>query len=312
MSHLDAQLVRLYDTVFDRAPDPEGRAFWNSSLDQGYSFTVLAEHFMRAPEFAATYGQPTNRQFVVSLYENILDRPGDAEGVAFWTAALDQGRAQRAETVIGFSESPEHLVQMARAAALAADTTTLPETRPGPYPANPAEPKVQYARADGDVLVGGEGFDQLNVLGFSGVTLWGQGGDDHVFGWGGDDTLHGGAGNDTLVGHDGNDRLYGGPGDDALIGGEGNDVMTGGEGRDIFVFGARPGSHQADTIVDFGRGDSVRFTGDAPVGPYAVSTGPSNALVFDLNMAREREHTIYFEGLTVADAGWVRETFIFG
>ena len=108
MSHLDAQLVRLYDTVFDRAPDPEGRAFWNSSLDQGYSFTVLAEHFMRAPEFAATYGQPTNRQFVVSLYENILDRPGDAEGVAFWTAALDQGRAQRAETVNGTGNS-EHV-----------------------------------------------------------------------------------------------------------------------------------------------------------------------------------------------------------
>ena len=48
-----------------------------------------------------------------SLYENILDRPGEEAGIAFWTAALDEGRAQRAETVIGFSESPEHIVQMA-------------------------------------------------------------------------------------------------------------------------------------------------------------------------------------------------------
>ena len=118
MAHLDAQLVRLYDTVFDRAPDPEGRAFWNDSLDQGYPLTVLAEQFMRAPEFAATYGQPTNRRFVESLYENILDRPGDAEGVAFWTAALDSGRARRAETVIGFSESPEHVALVTADAVL--------------------------------------------------------------------------------------------------------------------------------------------------------------------------------------------------
>ena len=116
MSHLDAHLVRLYDCVFDRQPDPEGRAFWNNSLDQGYSLTVLADHFMRAPEFAATYGQPTNRQFVESLYSNILDRPGEEGGIAFWTAALDEGRAQRAETVVGFSESQEHVVQMERAA----------------------------------------------------------------------------------------------------------------------------------------------------------------------------------------------------
>jgi hypothetical protein len=180
VSHLDEQIVRLYDTVFDRAPDPEGLAFWNRVADAGQGLEYMAQRFMVAPEFAIVYGQPDNPGFVRSMYENILDRAGEAEGVAFWTRALDEGRADRAAIVVQFSESPEHIAQMAAQYSAVPSITIISG---GP---------------DADLLVGTAGADRL-------------------IGRAGNDTLEGGAGNDTLEGGDGNDRMVGGPGNDTFV-----------------------------------------------------------------------------------------------
>jgi hypothetical protein len=55
--------------VFDRAPDIEGLRFWNDGADRGLTLGTMADLFMTAPEFAATYGQPDNRTFVQAMYE---------------------------------------------------------------------------------------------------------------------------------------------------------------------------------------------------------------------------------------------------
>lgn len=103
-----AQATRLYDTVFDRPADREGLDFWTSTLRQGYSLDAIADLFMTAPEFRELYGTPVNDFFVDRLYRNVLDRGGEREGQAFWTAALDEGRADRSDIVVAFSESAEH------------------------------------------------------------------------------------------------------------------------------------------------------------------------------------------------------------
>ncbi|MHA7774583.1 VWA domain-containing protein [Roseibium sp. M-1] len=80
------------------------------------------------------------------------------------------------------------------------------------------------AQASGDdVLIGGEGSDELR----------GGGGADTLIGDAGNDRLLGGTGTDTLIGGEGNDRLEGGGGVDILNGGEGEDVIDGGGGMDI-------------------------------------------------------------------------------
>jgi hypothetical protein len=296
VTHLNEQLVRLYDTVFDRAPDPEGQAFWNNSLDHGYSFTVLADHFMRAPEFAATYGQPTNHAFVESLYQNILDRPGEADGIAFWTAALDDGRAQRAETVVGFSESQEHIVHMAaptavsqnpapsEAAAPAPAVATSPEVSPvapAPVPSPAAEP-VPVAPAPVPTpaalppdtttlpethpgpytLEQPTGLLTKDVWTYhEGETLVGGEGRDKMYGWNTQNvTMWGQGGDDVLLGGPGNDILHGGEGNDTLNGGAGDDRLFGGPGADVFVFNAPDFGH--DYVGDFQLGvDLLDFRG---------------------------------------------------
>ena len=46
--------------------------------------------------------------FVEQLYRNVLDRPGEAGGVAYWTGLLEDGLASRAIVLAGFAESAEN------------------------------------------------------------------------------------------------------------------------------------------------------------------------------------------------------------
>jgi glucose/arabinose dehydrogenase len=71
---------------------------------------------------------------------------------------------------------------------------------------------------------------------------------DDLNGQAGNDMLFGGSGDDTLRGGPGDDQLYGGNGSDVLMGDAGRDMMAGGPGNDRFVI--VPGSG-AETIADF-------------------------------------------------------------
>ena len=42
------------------------------------------------------------------LYQNVLDRPGEAGGRDYWVGILDSGAATRADVLVAFSESTEN------------------------------------------------------------------------------------------------------------------------------------------------------------------------------------------------------------
>jgi serralysin len=131
----------------------------------------------------------------------------------------------------------------------------------------------------GDTMIGGAGFDAVEITGAGSVTLgrfeatassieaWhgngagviGTKGAD-IFDFGGllDVTrlsfVDGGDGNDTLIGSRAADDLRGGLGSDTLSGGAGDDILTGGKGNDRFIFDAGFGH---DTITDFEGGSKV-------------------------------------------------------
>ncbi len=108
-----AQVTRLYDTAFDRQPDDAGLVFWTNALRTGVAeLDDLAELFVASPEFRNRYGDLGNGEFVALLYRNVLDREADPEGLAFWTAEVQSGRADRDDVVLAFSESPEHVAKV--------------------------------------------------------------------------------------------------------------------------------------------------------------------------------------------------------
>lgn len=103
------QAFRLYQAAFDRAPDAFGLGFWISRLDLGVSLATVAGGFTSSSEFTDMFGGQGTASVVAKLYANILKRPGDTDGVAFWSGVLDRHEATIADVLAGFSESPENI-----------------------------------------------------------------------------------------------------------------------------------------------------------------------------------------------------------
>jgi hypothetical protein len=111
-----AQVFRIYQATLGRAPDDVGFANWTARLYEGErSLASVVEGFVGSPEFQARYGDLDDRAFVELLYQNVLDRGADAQGLARWTGDLAAG-ARRSDVVMGFSESPEFVAGTAAAA----------------------------------------------------------------------------------------------------------------------------------------------------------------------------------------------------
>ena len=103
---------RLYQAAFDRIPDGDGVKYWVDKLDGGLSFADAAAGFVSSAEFAQTYGNLTNADFVDQIYENVLGRAAEAAGTAYWNDYLTSGHS-RADVLIGFSESAENVALVA-------------------------------------------------------------------------------------------------------------------------------------------------------------------------------------------------------
>ena len=103
------QAFRLYGAAFDRVPDDKGLGFWIDALDKGSPLLKIAEGFVTSDEFRSLYGDnPSNLDIIQQLYQNILDRTGEAAGVDYWVNELNRG-ADLASVLVGFSESQENI-----------------------------------------------------------------------------------------------------------------------------------------------------------------------------------------------------------
>lgn len=108
------QLYRLYQSVFNRKPDPVGLGFYTFVLDNGSaSYGAVADSFIKSKEFTDSYGALSDRDFVTRLYANVLGRAPDAAGLTWHVGHLDGtnpdgARLTRAEVLATFSESEEN------------------------------------------------------------------------------------------------------------------------------------------------------------------------------------------------------------
>lgn len=103
---------RMYEAALNREPDDQGLASWINFLDHGGAPIDMASLFIASPEFNGLYGSLSNEAFVDQLYINVLDREGEPEGVFVWTNALNSGLS-RSQVLLGFSESPENVANVA-------------------------------------------------------------------------------------------------------------------------------------------------------------------------------------------------------
>ncbi len=102
-------VARLYFAYFDRTPDIGGYDFWVERLAAGAAdLEAVSQDFAASPEFNETYGSLSNAEFVVLVYNNVLQRRPDGNGYAFWLQQLNEGMA-RGRLMTLFSESAEYI-----------------------------------------------------------------------------------------------------------------------------------------------------------------------------------------------------------
>lgn len=105
---IDFQVYRIYESVFDRAPDAAGFRLYTDGLRNGtIDLEGIATDFVASAEFLATYGNLTNTEFVELLYTNVLPGNTDQAGRDSYIASLDSNALTRTQMIIELSESFE-------------------------------------------------------------------------------------------------------------------------------------------------------------------------------------------------------------
>ena len=82
------KMLALYIAYYDRAPDAAGLQYWLNQAQAGASLNDISAGFASHPRFAQEYGGLSNDQIAAKLYINLLHRPGDSTGLAYWSNEL--------------------------------------------------------------------------------------------------------------------------------------------------------------------------------------------------------------------------------
>ena len=92
-----SSLVELYIASFNRAPDAMGLNYWGSQLASGaMSLNQIAKSFFVQPETIALYSSsPSTAFFVSKVYNNVLSRSPDQDGLNYWVEAIEGGRISK-------------------------------------------------------------------------------------------------------------------------------------------------------------------------------------------------------------------------
>lgn len=104
-------LQELYVAFFNRVPDADGLEFWITRLQAGESINSISESFYAAGVAAGAvtgYSDAmSSADFVNLVYRNVLGRSegADAEGLQYWSGALDDGRESRGSLVKAILDS---------------------------------------------------------------------------------------------------------------------------------------------------------------------------------------------------------------
>lgn len=172
------QVFRLYDTCFNRAPDTGGFWWWIDARYGNTQLKTMVSQFMNSIEFTNTYGQInnlSNAQFVELLYNNALNRPSEPAGAAYWIQVLASGQMTRADVLLSFSDSSEHinLVNVGLQTFMRNDTTGRHDTLYGGAGNDKLTGRFgsdlfRFNAADGgtDTIYGFEVSDRLQFTGF--------------------------------------------------------------------------------------------------------------------------------------------------
>jgi len=98
-------LVRMYDALFDRAPDAGGLNYWIGAFENGNTIATIADAFVTMAE--GGINAMTDAEFIAQLYQSGLERTASAGEIAGWIKLMDEGALNRGDLLLGIADSAE-------------------------------------------------------------------------------------------------------------------------------------------------------------------------------------------------------------
>ncbi|MDY0961659.1 Ig-like domain-containing protein [Massilia sp. CFBP9026] len=110
-------LAGMYQTVFGRQADLYGFEFWADHRDHGVSWGTIALELIASSERVAQHGDFNGdaANDIGLLYQALFNRAADAQGLAYWRAAMEERGMSLEQVATSFVESAE-MVGFQRAA----------------------------------------------------------------------------------------------------------------------------------------------------------------------------------------------------
>ena len=193
-------ITELYIAYFNRAPDPLGLSLWVTNFNAGLPITTIAQDFSNSSEAQALYPflalpvlplLPIAQNFVTTVYVNLLNRPVDAAGLAFWSGLLSAGTISPSNFVLDVLQSinmqvgTADAILLANKVAVADFYTELASTDSIPFSSVLAHLALQGVNGTQASVTAQEAFIAANIHdSFTTFTL--TPGQDHFAGTGGD------------------------------------------------------------------------------------------------------------------------------
>ena len=100
-SAYDSTVNSFYLAFYGRPADPDGLKFWSKQLaanngDMG----AIVEFFATSEEAQVRFGTDTVADRINEIYSQLFNRTPDADGLAFWTKAIEHGHASLVDVAI--------------------------------------------------------------------------------------------------------------------------------------------------------------------------------------------------------------------
>lgn len=117
-------VYRLYKNCLGRTPDGAGLESWCKQIKSGKTGSNLVQGFIFSDEYKNK--NTSNTEFVKMLYDTMLGRSADQNGLNSWNTLLNSGRSREAVTN-GFLFSDEFKKQCSKAGVTVGNKLTTPE-----------------------------------------------------------------------------------------------------------------------------------------------------------------------------------------
>ncbi len=111
---VEGEIDRLYLALLDRHPEEAGLEYWVDRRIDGMALTEMVAFFRTSPEFQQTFGSQLNAttaEWVDFMYVEVLERPSEPEGKAFWVDQVESGQATKEDLIVFFADSVEFRVK---------------------------------------------------------------------------------------------------------------------------------------------------------------------------------------------------------